>query len=263
MQVIDGAKTFLLEGSNRKAVLLIHGYTGTPSEMLPLGNYLNQLGYTVLCRRLPGHGTSVGDLERTTAEDWYSAAKDACEGLLGRYEDVYVAGLSMGGLLAIKLAALLPVKKAAFISTPIFVQDKRAPLLPLLRFFKALFSKIVLSILWFLKKTCYLTKNLLMLHVQRKNMAAVPEPDKLLLFAKEGKPSYTAKIEIRYRQPLAIGEEVVCTGRELRRKGRLVEMQGTICKKDGTLLAECLSKMMIVDEAPQPSRKLAAGEGEE
>lgn len=135
MQVIDGAKTFLLEGSNRKAVLLIHGYTGTPSEMLPLGNYLNQLGYTVLCRRLPGHGTSVGDLERTTAEDWYSAAKDACEGLLERYEDVYVAGLSMGGLLAIKLAALLPVKKAAFISTPIFVQDKRAPLLPLLRFF--------------------------------------------------------------------------------------------------------------------------------
>ena len=101
MQVIDGAKTFLLEGSNRKAVLLIHGYTGTPSEMLPLGNYLNQLGYTVLCRRLPGHGTSVGDLERTTAEDWYSAAKDACEGLLGRYEDVYVAGLSMGGVLAI------------------------------------------------------------------------------------------------------------------------------------------------------------------
>ena len=60
MQVIDGAKTFLLEGSNRKAVLLIHGYTGTPSEMLPLGNYLNQLGYTVLCRRLPGHGTSGG-----------------------------------------------------------------------------------------------------------------------------------------------------------------------------------------------------------
>ena len=40
-------------------------------------------------------------------------------------------------------------------------------------------------------------------------------------------------------------------------------MQGTICKKDGTLLAECLSKMMIVDETPQPSRKLAAGEGEE
>ena len=46
-----------------------------------------------------------------------------------------MAGLSMGGLLAIKLAALLPVKKAVFISTPIYVQDKRAPLLPLLRFF--------------------------------------------------------------------------------------------------------------------------------
>lgn len=97
----------------------------------------------------------------------------------------------------------------------------------------------------------------------RTGCRAAGRGDRQLSFAKEGKPSYTAKIEIRYRQPLAIGEEVVCTGRELKRKGRMVEMQGTICKKDGTLLAECLSKMMIVDETPQPSRKLAAGEGEE
>ena len=68
------------------------------------------------------------------------------------------------------------------------------------------------------------------------------------LYCKEGKPSYTAKIEIRYRQPLVIGEEVVCMGRELRRKGRMVEMQGVICRKDGAVLAESLSKMMIKEE---------------
>ena len=65
------------------------------------------------------------------------------------------------------------------------------------------------------------------------------------LFCKEGKPAYTAKMEIRYRQPLVIGEEVICIGREIRRKGRMVEMQGSICKQDGTILAESLSKMMI------------------
>lgn len=65
------------------------------------------------------------------------------------------------------------------------------------------------------------------------------------LFCKEGKPAYTAKIEIRYRKPLAIGEEVICIGRELKRKGRLVEMHGEIIKKDGTVLAESISKMML------------------
>ncbi len=65
------------------------------------------------------------------------------------------------------------------------------------------------------------------------------------LYCKEGKPSYTAKIEIRYRKPLVIGEEVICIGREIRRKGRLVEMQGLIKKKDGTILAESVSRMML------------------
>lgn len=65
------------------------------------------------------------------------------------------------------------------------------------------------------------------------------------LYCKEGKPSYTAKIEIRYRQPLKIGEEVLCIGRELRRRGRMVEMEGQIIGPDGTVLAESLSRMMI------------------
>ncbi len=65
------------------------------------------------------------------------------------------------------------------------------------------------------------------------------------LYCKEGKPAYTAKIEIRYRKPLVIGEEVFCIGKEIRRKGRLVEMQGQIVGKDGTVLAESLSKMML------------------
>lgn len=112
----------------------MHGYTGAPSEMRPLGDYLHALGYTVSCVRLPGHGTSIKDLEATTATDWYAAAEAECLELLARFDSVYVAGLSMGGLLAIKLAAKLPVKKAAFISAPIFVQDKRAPLLAFLRF---------------------------------------------------------------------------------------------------------------------------------
>ncbi len=135
VQIMPGAETFLLQGDNGKAVLLLHGYTGTAAEMRPLGDYLHAQGYTVLCPRLPGHGTTVEDLERTTASQWVATAQDAGRQLLAAYENVYVAGLSMGGLLAIKVAATLPVKKAAILSAPIYVRDKRTPFLPILRFF--------------------------------------------------------------------------------------------------------------------------------
>lgn len=94
MRIIEGAESFLLEGKNNKAVLLLHGYTGAPSEMRPLGDYLHALGYTVSCVRLPGHGTSIKDLEATTATDWYAAAEAECLELLARFDSVYVAGLS-------------------------------------------------------------------------------------------------------------------------------------------------------------------------
>ena len=135
MQIMEGAETFLLEGNNGKAVLLLHGYTGTTSEMRPLGEYLQARGYTVLCPRLPGHGTSVEDLKQTVASQWVAAAKLGYAILAKKYSQIYVAGLSMGGLLAMVIAATEKVRAAAFLATPIFLQDKRAPFLPLLRYF--------------------------------------------------------------------------------------------------------------------------------
>lgn len=135
MQIIEGAETFLLEGNNGKAVLLLHGYTGTTAEMRPLGNHLHSLGYTVLCPRLPGHGTSVEDLKETVASQWVAAAKLGYAILAKQYSKIYVAGLSMGGLLAIVIVATEKVERAAFLATPIFLQDKRAPFLPILRYF--------------------------------------------------------------------------------------------------------------------------------
>ena len=135
MQIMEGAETFLLEGSNGRAVLLLHGYTGTTSEMRPLGEYLHSLGYTVLCPHLPGHGTSVEDLKETGASQWVAAAKLGYAILAKKYQQIYVAGLSMGGLLAMVIAATEKVEKAAFLATPIFLQDKRAPFLPILRYF--------------------------------------------------------------------------------------------------------------------------------
>ena len=68
------------------------------------------------------------------------------------------------------------------------------------------------------------------------------------LFVTEGKPAYTAKMELRYRQPVMIGETVKCVGRRLKQKGRLVEMQGQIITKDGIVAAEAVAKMMLEED---------------
>lgn len=136
MPIMEGAETFLLPGKNGEAVLLLHGYTGTPAEMRPLGDYLHALGYTVLCPRLPGHGTSVEELRETEAGQWVLAAKLSYAMLATKkYRRIHVGGLSMGGILALVLAATEKVGKAVFLSAPIFVQDRRAPFFSILRYF--------------------------------------------------------------------------------------------------------------------------------
>ncbi len=98
---------FDIEGTTRKdmGVLCLHGFTGNPAEMRPLGEALAQQGFTVHGPLLPGHGGVPMDLQGIPWERWSEAAADALRMLQRRCDRVVVAGLSMGGLLALHLAA--------------------------------------------------------------------------------------------------------------------------------------------------------------
>lgn len=135
MKIMSGAESFFFKGTNEKAVLLLHGHTGAPSEMRLLGEYLNSKGFTVKCVLLPGHGTTPEDLNETTTDDWYAEAERVCCELLSSHSKVMVAGLSMGGLLTIRMASQLPIERAAILAAPIYLQDKRVPLFPILKYF--------------------------------------------------------------------------------------------------------------------------------
>ncbi|MBI2962442.1 MAG: alpha/beta fold hydrolase [Deltaproteobacteria bacterium] len=84
--------------------LLLHGFTGTPAEMRPLGERLAERGYSVRAPVLPGHATRVEDLAGSRWADWFAAAEESWQELGARAPLRMVAGLSMGALLSLHLA---------------------------------------------------------------------------------------------------------------------------------------------------------------
>jgi carboxylesterase len=92
----------------RNGVLLIHGLTGTPTEMRFVAKGLNRNGFTVHAMQLAGHCGDEADLLKTGWRDWYRSVCEAADRLRGEVDHMFVAGLSMGSLLALKLAADRP-----------------------------------------------------------------------------------------------------------------------------------------------------------
>lgn len=86
------------------AVLLLHGFTGSPWEVRPLGESLAARGVHVHAPRLPGHGTVPEAMLWAGRREWLAAAEAGLSTLDGA-RTVLVAGLSMGALLAMVLAA--------------------------------------------------------------------------------------------------------------------------------------------------------------
>jgi len=104
MQVHEFAQPYQSEGSGPVGVLFLHGFTASPWTLREWATRTAEAGYRVAVPRLPGHGTSWRELEVTDSRDWYAAAERAFLDLRKECAQVFVAGLSMGGALALQLA---------------------------------------------------------------------------------------------------------------------------------------------------------------
>ena len=96
--------SFHLAGTNNKAVFLIHGITGTPSEMRYFGKAINEAGYTVLCNTLPHHCSALKELKKVTWREIVDACIKDFEFLQSEHQQVFVAGISMGALAGMHIA---------------------------------------------------------------------------------------------------------------------------------------------------------------
>jgi len=126
--------SFFLEGGP-VGVLLIHGYTGSPPEMRLVGDYLHQRDFTVSGPLLPGHGTTVENMNRCKWTDWTGHAERALADLKSRCETVFVGGLSMGSLLTLYLAAQHSDLPGAILYSPaVAVASRLIYLTPVLKY---------------------------------------------------------------------------------------------------------------------------------
>lgn len=104
-QLIPGAEPFRFEAPGDLACLLVHGFTGSPHELRELGRHLAEQGITAQGVLLPGHGTSPEDMASCRYQDWLAAVERELDALLAEGKRVVLAGLSMGGTLALNVAA--------------------------------------------------------------------------------------------------------------------------------------------------------------
>ena len=97
--------------------LIIHGYTGGPYEVDPLATFLKEeTSWHIEVPTLPGHGRRL-NLEDASHEEWITAAENTLIQMKEKYNEIYLIGFSMGGMIAAYLAAVYKVDKLVLLAT--------------------------------------------------------------------------------------------------------------------------------------------------
>ena len=118
----------------RTGVVVSHGFTGSPHGVRDWALSLAGAGFAVRMPLLPGHGTTWQELARTRWQDWHAALDAAYLELAEECDVVVVTGLSMGGALALRIAATRPVAGVVVVNPGLVIDDPRAPLAGILKY---------------------------------------------------------------------------------------------------------------------------------
>ena len=130
----SAAQPFSHDGGS-VGVLLCHGFTSTPASLRPWAEFLARHGYSVRLPLLPGHGTTWQEMNRTTWTRWLEVELDAYAELRKQCDKVFIAGLSMGGTLALRIAEQVQgVDGIILVNASVHTDDVRAPFAKLLQY---------------------------------------------------------------------------------------------------------------------------------
>jgi carboxylesterase len=117
----------------RVGVALSHGFTGSPHGVRAWAAAFAAAGFAIRMPLLPGHGTTWQELARSRWTEWHDAMDAAYLELEAECDHVFSAGISMGGALALRIAATRPVAGAILVNPALVIDDPRAPLAGVLK----------------------------------------------------------------------------------------------------------------------------------
>lgn len=129
-QIRPGCEPFSFTGGP-VGVLMVHGFTGSPASMRPIGEGLASEGLSVEGIRLPGHGTDVEDLRSRRWTEWVDAAGAGLDALRERCRTIVTFGQSMGASVVLSLAASRPHEVDGIALTNPYVFDRRLLAVPI------------------------------------------------------------------------------------------------------------------------------------
>ena len=102
-------EAFLIEAPQPKGlVIFIHGFMGSPHQFAGFCDLLCAQHYSVAALLLPGHGKTVSAFSTGTADSWREYVLAEVERYAKQYDTIWLAGHSMGCLLAIQTAVKCP-----------------------------------------------------------------------------------------------------------------------------------------------------------
>lgn len=123
------------DDANGAAVLCLHGLTGTPYEVRPVAEALVGRGVRARGPWMAGHEGGSEALAKTTYQDWVELARGELEKLKAEHDRVFLVGMSMGGLVSLRLAETEKVDAVVVIGTPLVLSPPIPQILPLVRLF--------------------------------------------------------------------------------------------------------------------------------
>lgn len=115
----SGHKEFEFINGNKDAVVFVHGILGSPCQFRFLAEGLFNLGFDCRAVLLPGHGCTAREFGRTSTEEWQKYFTKAVNDAKKKYNRVFIAGHSMGGLLCLEVASEEDVSGVVLINTPL------------------------------------------------------------------------------------------------------------------------------------------------
>jgi len=141
----DVGEPFFLEAPQAKVgIVLVHGYLSAPQEIRPMAEYLHARGFSVYGVRLKGHGTSPEAMTRVNWQDWIKSLARGDAAVRHCCQRVVVGGFSLGGVLAMSLAAAHSenVDGVFSINAPMKLRDARTAMIPAILWWNKLLTSV-------------------------------------------------------------------------------------------------------------------------